>query len=428
MPIIYVHGVATRVEERLQHAVDPALVKLIRHYLAPEIADDPDSLAILFCYWGNLGATFHWKGGSRPASRLLGMGAGEGSDRERLLSALEFEQVVARLPMPAAPARSTGGLTATGSTGASTASPGGLRLKDLSGDDLGDLMAATIQRAVSDPERAATLAVAADEVAHEPGTSVALAACTTLDAELGTLQQLIAAEEAKATGLAGMGPGWLQGATNRLSEAISRGVGLPGLTVSTIAAELRKPLNDFVTVFLGDVFTYLAGRGTHDRPGPIPSVLIEQLVRAKAIQDARGGEPIVVVSHSMGGQLVYDAVTHFLPRSAEHRDIRVDFWAATASQVGLFEELKLFQERDEIYKQGNPVPFPSSNLGHWWNVWDHNDFISYTARGIVAGVDDESYSSGMSLLGAHGGYLKRPSFFRRFKRKLAEARAQNWSR
>jgi hypothetical protein len=64
------------------------------------------------------------------------------------------------------------------------------------------------------------------------------------------------------------------------------------------------------------------------------------------------------------------------------------------------------------------VPFPHNFLGGWWNVWDHNDVLSYSVAGIVDQVDDESIDSGRSLLGAHGAYLERPSFYRRLAGKI----------
>ena len=57
-------------------------------------------------------------------------------------------------------------------------------------------------------------------------------------------------------------------------------------------------------------------------------------------------------------------------------------------------------------------------LGYWWNVWDYNDFISYSARNIFDEVEDDFYNTGMFLADAHGGYLVRPSFFRQFAEKL----------
>ncbi len=191
-------------------------------------------------------------------------------------------------------------------------------------------------------------------------------------------------------------------------------------------AEWREPINDLVTLFLGDVFTYIANRGTASKPGKIPCAVLSALSEAR---QSAPGEPVVVLTHSMGGQIVYDLVTTFLPASGT--DLRIDFWCATASQVGLFEEMKLFVASSDAYSKanGNRVPFPACRyLGGWWNVWDHNDFISYTAKPIFERVDDEAYDSGVSLIQAHGEYLLRPSFYRKFADKVRAAKTANWGR
>jgi hypothetical protein len=41
-------------------------------------------------------------------------------------------------------------------------------------------------------------------------------------------------------------------------------------------------------------------------------------------------------------------------------------------------------------------------------------------------VDDESFDAGLSLISAHGGYLQRPSFYRRFAEKLNQAKQKGW--
>jgi hypothetical protein len=216
---------------------------------------------------------------------------------------------------------------------------------------------------------------------------------------------------------------------DRLGEVTSRVGSVPGFVLSRTLTEVRKPINDQVTLFLGDVFNYLAYRRQADGgPGEIPARVIAKFREAiRATSDKN--EPLIVLTHSMGGQIVYDLATYFLPRLTEN--IRIDFWCATASQVGLFEEMKLFLVSDESYSlaKQNKVPFPPrKHLGGWYNVWDHNDFISYTAREIFDGVDDESYNSGMSVITAHGGYLDRPSFYRRLAEKLGDAQTQNWWR
>ena len=163
-------------------------------------------------------------------------------------------------------------------------------------------------------------------------------------------------------------------------------------------------------------------RGTATAPGPIPSVLLQELERAQIDKQARDGEPIVLLTHSMGGQIAYDTVTSFM--LAANSPIKVDFWCATASQVGFFEELNMFlaSSPDNSEKSGRRTPSASSTLGRWWNVWDHNDIISFTTKGIFAdGIDDEEFWTGMSVAAAHGGYLERPSFYRRFAEKLEAA-------
>jgi hypothetical protein len=297
-----------------------------------------------------------------------------------------------------------------------------LRLSDLSGDQLADLLATALEAETSGAERA-RLAIAADEVAHDPATAARLAALPA-SAQLEEVMRLIAARVQSP--LAGQGAGFLPKLADRLRETTSRVAGAPAFAVSTVLAELRKPINNLATLFIGDVFMYLHARGTAANPGSIPTNLIRDLRAAKAAAPA---EPLIVLTHSMGGQLVYDMVTHFLPVLAP--ELRVDFWCATASQVGLFEEMKMFLASDAKYSSsaGNKAPQPDRRyLGGWWNVWDHNDFISYTAAPIFEGVDDEAYGSGVSLAAAHGEYLARPSFYRRFADKVRAAKSANWGR
>ncbi len=204
-------------------------------------------------------------------------------------------------------------------------------------------------------------------------------------------------------------------------EGVTRLFGQVGNAGTRVACITRRSLNDLVTCFLGDIFVYLAHRGTADNPGLIPQRVLEALTHAQATQPA--GEPLVVLSHSMGGQIVYDIVTHFLPNMPEYRNLRIDFWCAAASQVGLFEELKLFLASDPHYRSGHPVPFPDQQyLGRWWNVCDPNDVLSFTVHNIIADVDDSSYDSGLSAAEAHSGYLRNYTFFVALAQKLAAMR------
>lgn len=184
-----------------------------------------------------------------------------------------------------------------------------------------------------------------------------------------------------------------------------------------LATSLRRPVEDFVPVFLGDVMTYVATRGTAQAPGPIVERVLAGLEAAAFAAESRG-EPIVVLTHSMGGQVVYDIVTHFLPRMPGHQGVRIDFWCAAASQVGYFEELGLFLESAPDRGPGPTAYPPSEHLGGWWNVWDHADLLSFRAEGVIDGVDDSAFFAAGTLATDHYRYLRNVDFYRTLAAKV----------
>jgi hypothetical protein len=441
MPVVYVHGVATRTEDKKYAVRLEEILTYLKRFIAPAIApQDPAGVAVIPCYWGDAGVKFHWERVSRPRSPLLGQGGtGEETDYARVIAVAEAGEALDGLPLDLAPPDDTGGLLASGASEGGQQEP--LRLATLAPEALSHLLATVIRRSeVDDPEQRALLVLAADDVAHRPGLREELEQCRDSQEELDKLLGLVAERYAQLQDgglLAQGGEEWLREIGDRVGEAVGRAVTLPGFVVSRLLAELRRPLNDFATLFVGDVLSYINFRGSAEQPGRITLKVLDSLAHARDIQRGRPGEPLVVLSHSMGGQIIYDLVTYFLPQMGDPRyaDIRIDYWCATASQVGLFEEMKQFRASIEDYgKQVPPakailVPFPDRRyLGGWWNVWDSNDFISFTAEGIIADVDDEEYNSGMSVLGAHSGYMAYPGFYRRFAARLAQARERNWGR
>ncbi len=404
MPVLYIHGVNTRSRDGFF-----ALKPYLERHVAPAISDDHGGVVIDDLYWGDLAAVFAWDGESRPRSRLLGQGAESSTATGDLLANSTWDGVLKRIPSTGRPT-STSTLI-SGSTGAAATT---IRLKDLSPDEMSNYLALLLPSVISDPAQRAEVILRADDLAHDPGFRTAIAAAPTPEAE----RELLLSRLQPSAGLVGMGVRtWITDLGERLDESLRRASDLPGFAIATVAGELRRPLNDFVSVFLGDVLVYLNTRGTPASPGPIQERLLSKLGELAANAASRKNEPLVLLSHSMGGQLVYDALTSFVPDRPELSGLHVDFWCATASQVGFFEEMKLFLASRPAYRKGKPVPFPP-HLGAWWNVWDFSDFVSYTVRDIVEGVDDGNFDSGMSLMSAHGGYLQCPSFYRRFAGKL----------
>ncbi|MGO8503795.1 hypothetical protein AB9F35_20140 [Rhizobium leguminosarum] len=406
MPIIYVHGVNTR-DSRHSEAVK----EYLRRIVAPAISKDPDSVSIVAADWFQFCDPPKWGGISRPRTELLGQGAAEKVLHDevigQILSTVAKESSARRDPLT------------SGQTSRTTL----VRLNELDPDTLADLIVLTMGEEEGDVVQKAKIGVAADRVSRDPTVRANLEAATDLDAQLKILvDAVVAARDKGGEPLVAQGAtDWYRGMRDRVSEGLSRLSSTPAVAASVLLAELRPELNDLVTRFLGDVFFYLSRRGTPSNPGPIPDVLIKAL-QAAQVNKTNRDEPIVVLTHSMGGQLVYDAVSSYLPEI--DKNIKVDFWCAAASQVGFFEELNLFlASKPEFAKvTGKRTPLPVANLGHWWNVWDHNDILSFTTKGIFEnGIDDSEYDTGLSLANAHGGYLERPSFYREFARKLRKA-------
>jgi hypothetical protein len=155
--------------------------------------------------------------------------------------------------------------------------------------------------------------------------------------------------------------------------------------------------------FLGDVFVYLNKRGDAQSPGSIISSIVAGL-ESGIRERAESKEPLVVVAHSMGGNIVYDILTHFRP------ELAIDHFVTVGSQVAVFEELKLFKVSDRAIpnERVKRVPKPVS-VGRWLNIFDHSDLLGFAAEKVFEGVEDFEYDTG-STFKAHSPYFSSPIF------------------
>jgi hypothetical protein len=422
VPIVFVHGVAQRNDDAFN-----GIVKFLRHYVAPAVwPDDPDAVQCYSAYWGDLAATFAWDGASRPRTALTGQGVANSVAQPALLDLVPEPGHEPSAPLQARRPGLVGGAREAVAPDLQGLAP------STRSDLLSDALLSAAARSTADPTRdvydVLDPELAAKIIALDDAASM----------RTDAVEDVLAEAAARTAGLPrgqGSGPGVFGTLQDRIEEALSRTSDSAVFVASRLLEEIRRPINDAVTRFMGDVFTYLVNRTAPGegaqlglaakrpgvQPGAIPLAVLGVLKRA--VDERRDpAEPLVVLSHSMGGQIVYDIVTSFLPmlvasEPADYGNIRIDVWGAAASQVGLFEEMKIFLASKAAYSaaSGRMAPFPDPRfLGTWWNVWDRNDFLSFTAKPIFEGVVDHEFVSGRSLVDAHGGYLIRPSFFRSF--------------
>ncbi|MFC6592668.1 hypothetical protein ACFP81_12140 [Deinococcus lacus] len=176
---------------------------------------------------------------------------------------------------------------------------------------------------------------------------------------------------------------------------------------------MRGPLEDFMPYFMGDVLGYPLQRGTAENPGPIPQQVLAELRRAHQLKQ-QTGEPIVVLTHSMGGQILYDALATYAPACPDLQGLQVDFWAAAASQLSLYASLNLYAEPTP---PAGIMP-PLSNLGYLWNLWSPADLLSFQAFPAIPEAADIRLPLTEDIMKAHLAYITTPLFYELLAAKL----------
>ena len=167
---------------------------------------------------------------------------------------------------------------------------------------------------------------------------------------------------------------------------------------------LSRTIQPYVTNFFGDIFVYLVSRGTREEPGEIMLPVCQALRAAAA--EASAGDPLIVVAHSMGANIAYDALASFCP------EVEVETLITVGNQIGWFEEMKLFVSSDRtIPDAARPRAPKPSNVRRWLNVIDASDYLAYAAEPIFDGVSDVSFASGRGPLAAHTEYFKNIDFY-----------------
>ena len=383
MPIVFVHGVNNRAGDEYRDN-EIGRNSFISEIVGPALGLSPESLRISSPYWGGNGAKFRWNMAVLPdASESIEKFGAEG-DAEAFGRTVEL-------------------LTEAGVKGSVVQNA----RTDFAGTV--DLLFGSALAAVGSEENGRELAQAyriARKYAEKNPTPEWLNEVTD-DNFADVLNQ-----RAKAPGEESMGAG---GILDQLKEGLSRIVSaIPSVGSSVAVGLARKKLNATVTKFAGDAFVYLARRGAAEAPGKIVEIVLSELHAASAAK-TDGDDKLIVIAHSFGGEIVYDILTKFDP------GLSIDVLITVGSQVGLFEEMKLYLASDDMYPDDAghaKVPMPS-NLKRWLNVFDPNDVLSFLAEPIFAGVQDFKYDTGFSTLQAHGGYFLRPSFYSRLAARLS---------
>lgn len=225
------------------------------------------------------------------------------------------------------------------------------------------------------------------------------------------------ANEAAATAEAmGWGSDTLKWLGDGLKELVS--------PVSNVASDavlriVRRPLSEQVALFLGDIFVYLRWRETDGPAGTANRIfapIIADLSKAAKLRSKE--DPLIVVAHSLGGVVLYDL---FSDRRAVQKieadsgaKFVVDAWITVGSQPSLFADMGLYATQADVNGL-RPRPSP---ISAWLNVYDYTDVLSFCCAKVFRDVEDFEFDNVTGLFNAHSAYFQRPSFYKRLRERL----------
>ncbi len=434
MPVIFIHGVNTRYNDDYRKncaARDELLKRLVLEPLAAK-EERFKQIEIENPYWGEFGVSFSWDQASLPEVHVLeDLGAEDGRTPE---SDLEFTETVRNLAGPHQPRLP--GLENLGTDERQFKRAAEKDLTRFVEAVLSPLLLSEMRLAEDGgvkPETEgvlqALLAMAAGDVASDPYIKAELAAANSDDEVMDLLKDRIKArfEQLAQSQLAvpkevtpadrqleELGPGWLEDLKDRVGELFDRAKDAPARVAGASALDLfRDGLHRNVSLFLGDVFVYLNERSDKANPGPIISTVLEAI---KTAPQHHPDEPLIIITHSMGGNILYDILTYY------DTGLKVDVWVSVASQAGQFEEMKIFKASNKNVYKPNKVTGLKPSLGYWLNVYDPLDSFGFKVAPIFADVDaDVEYLTGAGALKAHGEYFGRASFYQMVREHIEQA-------
>jgi hypothetical protein len=177
---------------------------------------------------------------------------------------------------------------------------------------------------------------------------------------------------------------------------------------------LREQVSGKGLRFFGDVLVYLY----QGYDGPIARRVCDGIRTAAGIATANE-EPLVVITHSFGSIIFYDALT-----SGKVPDIRVALWASAGAQTSLFSEMGLYHSSDpNLPTQVHPVLGRPAQVAKWINFYDAADILSYLHEPVFGAspeVGDIEVREGANASTAHGHYFLTPSFYERVAAEIPD--------
>lgn len=185
---------------------------------------------------------------------------------------------------------------------------------------------------------------------------------------------------------------------------------------------VRRPLSGQIALFLGDIFVYLRWRETDNAKGTgnrIFEPIVNDLVEASKSRSPT--DPVIVVGHSLGGVILYDLLSDQATLANIKQKLGskfiVDTLVTVGAQPALFADMSFFENVSKSTDDKFPCPPP---VRSWLNVYDYTDVLSFSCEGLFNNVTDYEFDNVTGLFSAHSAYFQRPSFYSRLRNRLKQ--------
>jgi hypothetical protein len=387
LPLVFVHGVSVR--DGRQYAENQRTRDgLFRQFALSKVVRNPAKAHIENPYWGKFGANPAWQGASLPDKAYETFGSAGTVFEEILVDLAADIEAPAQDKVLLSMARLSllRAINCLWTAGAFTDSGAP------AGEALADLSVRALRYASANPQPAWLNEVRDDDEFVDK-----------------FLTELTAwAPETPLVESFGVSDIW-----NHLkTAAVNLANSAAALVTNPSTRAVRPWVNSRALLFIGDIFVYLKTRD-EALGGPIVGEVKGAFERAAKARNADDSK-LIVVAHSMGGNISYDVLTSFAP------DIQVDLFLTVGSQVGLFEELKLFKNSNPALQAPSLVPKPP-NIKKWINVMDLTDVLAYSTARIFENSLDTKIDNHVPVWSAHSMYFYQPTFHQRLEARLEEA-------
>jgi len=166
------------------------------------------------------------------------------------------------------------------------------------------------------------------------------------------------------------------------------------VSATALTQPMRKLFHERMFFFIGDAFSYFGQRGTPEAPGAVIARVSQAVSQARSMVTAADPE-LIVIAHSMGGNIICDFVSYF------ERETPIDLLITVGSQFPLFADLQMFPGL------GTTKPFPKpDSVKRWVNIYDMNDVFAFAAQPLFEKIEDHHYASGRIGTTTHADCFK----------------------